>query len=167
VLRLSDELRARLDGLEPEVRGGAEALGIAAAAELARLAPGLTRPEAGAPPDATLVALDLEHEGAPDGASLAACMAAHAAYVRRRGAPEGVSAGALALTRLLVWTQRAAMLGAPARLAWIGPSARAGAPGPGRHVLTARCALEMGGRVRRAEATAHLEGTPEDAAAEG
>lgn len=167
MLRLSDELRARRDGLEADVRGGAEALGIAAVAELVRLAPGLTRPEAGQAADAVLVALDLDHEGPPDGASLAACMAAHAAYVRRRGEPDGVSAGALALARLLVWGQRATMLGMPARLDWIGPSARAGAPAAGQHVLTARCALDMGGRVRRAQATAHLTGAPSGGAATG
>ena len=87
--------------------------------QLARLAPGADPRRGGrrGEPDALLVELDLDHEGAPDALCLAACLAAHRAYVAARGRPEGVSAGALALARLLVWAQRAAMLGPAPRIA--------------------------------------------------
>lgn len=155
-LRLSDAHSERVGTLEPGLRAAAEAIGVALRPRLAELAPGLTRPREGDPPgeDAVLVALDLDREGAPDPLSLVACTAAHAAYVAARGRADGVSAGALALARLLVWAQRAAMLGPAPRIEWIGPSARRPEGMDDRLALSARCALEMGGATRRAEALA-------------
>jgi hypothetical protein len=134
----------------------AEAIGVALRDQLTRLAPGLTRPPEGAAGEAqaTLLDLDLDHEGAPDGVSLVACLAAHRAYVAARKRPEGVSAGALALARLLVWGQRAAMLGPAPRIAWLGPAPRAPEPTAGQVRLAARCALSVGNATRRAEAVA-------------
>ncbi len=154
-LRLRDDHSELLGTVEPELRVAAEALGMGLRAELIRLAPALTRPPGDAPEgtDATLAQLDLDHEGAPDALSLAACVAAHRAYAIARGDPEAVSAGALALARLLVWAQRAAMLGPAPRVEWIGPAPRRPEP-EGRLSLGARCALEMHGATRRAEAVA-------------
>lgn len=154
-LRLSDAHSGSVGALDPALRSAAEALGVALRPRLTELAPGLTRPRPDDPPgeDALLVELDLDHEGAPDPLTLAACVAAHRAYVTSRGEPDGVSAGALALARLLVWAQRAAMLGPAPRIEWIGPAPRRPAD-DGRIALSARCALEMGGATRRAEAAA-------------
>ena len=154
-LRLRDDHSELLGTVEPELRVAAEALGMGLRAELIRLAPALTRPPGDAPEgaDATLAQLDLDHEGAPDALSLAACVAAHRAYAIARGDPEAVSAGALALARLLVWAQRAAMLGPAPRVEWLGPAPRRPEP-EGRLSLGARCALEMHGATRRAEAVA-------------
>lgn len=155
-LLLADDHSELLGTVEPELRVAAEALGMGLRAELIRLAPALTRPPDGSPEGAhaTLTTLDLDHEGAPDALSLAACVAAHRAYVIARGDPEGVSAGALALARLLVWAQRAAMLGPAPRIAWIGPAPRRPAQDTDSLALSARCALEIAGATRRAEALA-------------
>ena len=155
-LRL-DEARAELvAGVEPQLRAAAEAIGMGLRAELGRLAPGLTRPTGADAEDAqaTLVSLDLDHEGEPDALSLVACVAAHRAYVIARGAPEGVSAGALALARLLVWSQRASLLGPAPSIVWIGPAPRRPEDAGGNLVLAARCALDLRGATRRAEAVA-------------
>jgi hypothetical protein len=159
-LRLADAQAEMLRGLEPELRMAAEAIGAGLRDQLTRLAPGLTRPAQGGDDpevDAVLVELDLDHEGAPDALSLAACVAAHRTYVTARGRPEAVSAGALALGRLLVWAQRAALLGPAPRLVWVGPAARRPEGHDERVALSARCALEVGGRTRRAEALALVE----------
>jgi hypothetical protein len=159
-LRLADDQAEMVRGLEPELRMAAEAIGVGLRDQLSRLAPGLTRPAEGADDasvDAVLVGLDLDHEGPPDALSLAACVAAHRSYVAARGRPEGVSAGALALGRLLVWAQRAALLGPAPRLVWLGPAARRPQEEEGRLALSARCALDIGGRIRRAEAVALIE----------
>ena len=155
-LRLSDAHAERTAGIEPELRVAAEAIGMGLRDQLVRLAPALTRTGEGdaGEPDATLVELDLDHEGAPDGLSLAACLAAHRSYVAARGRPEAVSAGALALARLLTWAQRAAMLGAAPRIMWLGPAPRRPEPEGGQLTLSARCALEVGGATRRAAASA-------------
>jgi hypothetical protein len=156
-LRLSDGDSAQIGGLDPDLRVAAEAIGLGLREQLVRLAPGITRPAEDAgdvEPDATLVSLELDHEGAPDALSLCACVAAHRAYVSARGRPQAVSAGALALARLLVWAQRAALLGPAPRVEWLGPAPRAPEAAEGQVALGARCALEMGGRTRRAEATA-------------
>ena len=124
-LRLSDAHAERTAAIEPELRVAAEAIGMGLREQLVRLAPALTRPPEGAEgeAEATLVALDLDHEGAPDGLSLTACVAAHRSYVTARGRPEAVSAGALALARLLAW--------APARgHARPGAAHRVDRPGP-------------------------------------
>jgi hypothetical protein len=163
-LRLAEAHDELVRALEPELRIAAEALGLGLRDQLTRLAPGLTRPAEGADgDDAVLVDLDLEHEGPPDALSLVAVMAAHRSYVAARGRPEGVSAGALALARLLVWAQRAALLGPAPRLVWVGPAARRPEGEEGRVVLTARSAVEMAGATRRAEAVALIEAPTEAA----
>lgn len=163
-LRLTDAHSERLGALEPEVRAAAEALGVALQPRLGELAPAITRPRQGeGDAEAVLSSLDLDHEGEPDPLSLAACVAAHRAYVAARGRPAAVSAGALALARLLVWAQRAAMLGPAPRIEWLGPSPRRPEGMDDRLALTARCALEVDGAVRRAEALALIRRPePED-----
>ncbi len=154
-LRLTDAHQQAVAALEPGLRSAAEALGTALRPQLARLAPGMTRPREGeAGGEALLEALDLDREGPPDALSLAACLAAHRAYVAGRGQPDGVSAGALALARLLVWAQRAAMLGPAPEIRWLGPAPRRPEGHDDALALGARCSLEMGGAVRRAEALA-------------
>jgi hypothetical protein len=138
----------------------AEAIGFGLRDQLTRLAPGLTRPPEGAQADAVLVDLDLDHDGAPDALSLAAVMAAHRSYVAARGQPEGVSAGALALGRLLVWAQRAALLGPAPKVVWVGPATRRPEDEEGRLALSARSAVTMAGTTRRAEAVALIEAPP-------
>lgn len=155
-LRLDDAHSALVNAVEPELRVAAEAIGMGLRGELGRLAPGLTRPPESDQDDAhaTLVSLELDHEGEPDGLSMIACLAAHRAYVISRGAPEGVSAGALALARLLVWSQRAALLGPAPSITWIGPASRRPEDTGGNLALSARCALDLRGATRRAEAVA-------------
>lgn len=155
-LRLAAGLERRLDGLDPEVQAGARALGLAVAAELGRLRPGLMKADDpdGPAPEAVLVALELDREPEPDAASLTACVAAHSAYVASRGHADGVSLGALALARILVWASRAAMLGPAPKVVWVGPSARRPDPAAGQHELGARCAVEVGERTREARALA-------------
>jgi hypothetical protein len=155
-LRLDDARSELVGAVDPQLRVAAEAIGMGLRGELARLAPGLTRPPGSGADDthATLLSLDLDHEGEPEGLSLIACMAAHRAYVIARGAPEGVSAGALALARLLVWSQRAALLGTAPSVTWIGPASRRPEDAGGALALSARCALDLRGATRRAEAVA-------------
>ena len=156
-LRLSEAQAELVGALEPDLRIAAEAIGFGLRDQLTRLAPGLTRPPEGAEADAVLVDLDLDHDGAPDALSLAAVMAAHRSYVAARGQPEGVSAGALALGRLLVWAQRAAILGPPPKVVWVGPATRRPDDEEGRLALSARSAVTMAGATRRAEAVALIE----------
>jgi hypothetical protein len=162
-LRLPEAERAAVDALEPDLRAAAEAIGGSLRGRLTTLRPGLLRPPAGGagpgeagagPPDALLDALELDREGLPDALSLAACLAAHRAYVAARGEAEGVSIGALALARLLVWASRAALLGPAPRVAWIGPAPRQPEAQPGQFALGARCAVTVEGRVREARAVA-------------
>lgn len=154
-LTLPEEHAREVDGLDMELRLGAEAIGTSLVARIADLAPALT-PADGAEPDALLTALDLDHEGAPDALSLVACVGAHRGYVTRRGRPGAVSAGALAISRLLVWAHRAALLGSAPSITWIGPAPRLPEAGDGQVVLRARCALRVGDSTRRAEAAALL-----------
>jgi hypothetical protein len=159
-LRLDAAHQELIAGVEPELRVAAEALGMGLRDQLTQLAPGLTRATEGdEDPEAVLVTLDLDREGAPDALSLAACVAAHRAYVIARGRPDGVSAGALALARLLVWAQRAALLGPPPRIAWLGPAPRKPET-EGKLELAARAALRVGDATRRAEAVALIEPPP-------
>lgn len=154
-LSLAPAHAAAVDGVELELRLGAEAIGTGLLPELARLSPALAPAgDDGAEPEAVLERLDLDHEGAPDGLSLAACVAAHRAYVSRRGRPGALSTGALALARLLVWAHRAALLGSPPSMAWIGPAPRLPEAAAGQVVLRARAAVAAGGATRRAEAAA-------------
>lgn len=157
-LRLTDDDHARVAALDAELRTAAEAIGAALAPQLKRLTPALAPQAGGAEPEAVLTALDLDHEGAPDPLSLAACVAAHRAYVAARGRPEGVSTGALAIARLLVWGQRAALLGPAPKIAWIGPAPRQPEAGAGQAALRARCVVTVAGTTRRAEAAALVAG---------
>jgi hypothetical protein len=159
-LRLSEAQAEQVGALEPDLRIAAEAIGVALRDQLTKLAPGLTRPPEGAEADAVLVDLHLDHDGAPDALSLAAVMAAHRSYVAARGQPDGVSAVALALGRLLVWAQRAAMLGPAPKVVWVGPAARRPDDQEGRLALSARSAVTMAGATRRAEAVALIEAPP-------
>jgi len=152
-LRLAPEHEEALAGLERELRMAAEAIGASLVAQLSQLRPGLARRDDGHP-DALLGELELDREGPPDALSLAGCLAAHRGYVTARGEPGGVSVGALALARLLVWASRAALLGAPPRIAWIGPPARRPDPAPGQFELGARCVAEVDGVRREARAVA-------------
>jgi hypothetical protein len=154
-LHLPEEQRAAVDALDAELRVAAEALGAGLRAQLMELRPGLMAGEGdAAPPEAALVTLDLEREGAPDPLSLAACLAAHRAYVAARDRPDGVSLGALALVRLLVWAQRAALLGPAPKIGWLGPPARRPEVEPGQFALEARCVAQVGDRTREARAVA-------------
>lgn len=164
-LVLTTEHQRGIDALEQELRAAAEALGIGLRPQLDRLRPGLSRGEGGgaATEDASLVRLDLEHEGAPDALTLAACVAAHRAYVAGRGTPDGFSPGALAISRLLVWLQRAAMLGPAPELAWLGPEPRRPGLEAGQVTLTSSCAVRAGEAERKARATAVLATAPKGA----
>ena len=154
-LRLPEDQRGAIDALDPELRVAAEALGAGLRAQLVKLRPGVVRADGGTDAlEATLVALDLEREGAPDALSLAACLAAHRAYMDARGKPEGVSLGALALGRLLVWAQRAALLGPAPKIAWLGPPARQPDAAEGQFALSAHCVAQVGERSREARAVA-------------
>jgi hypothetical protein len=153
-LHLPEDQRAAIDGLEAELRVAAEALGTGLRGQLVTLRPGLVAPEGDGPVEGTLVALDLDHEGAPDPLSLAACLAAHRAYVTARGRADGLSLGALALGRLLVWAQRAALLGPAPKVAWLGPPSRRPEQRPGQFALEARCVARVGDRDREARAVA-------------
>jgi hypothetical protein len=152
---LSEGHAREVEGLDLELRLGAEAIGTSLAPRIAELAPALAAADDGEP-DALLSALDLDHEGAPDTLSLVACLAAHRGYVTRRGRPGAVSAGGLALARLLVWGHRATLLGAAPSVEWIGPAPRLPEASGDQIVLRARCALRIGGSTRRAEAAALL-----------
>ena len=124
-MQFAPALREALDTSDPDLRAAAHAIGLSVAAHLGTLRPALTRGADGhTGPSVEVDAIDLAHEGAPDGLSLAACEAAHRAYVASRGEPEAASLGALAIARLLVWGQRAALLGRAPEVLWIGPVAR-------------------------------------------
>jgi hypothetical protein len=105
-------------------------------------------------PSAELVALSLDREQTPDPISLVACLGAHRAYVERRGNPDGVSLGALALARLLVWATRATMIGPAPEVVWLGPGARRPAAAPDQFIIVAkaRAAVSSGQREAVAEA---------------
>lgn len=152
-LRLDHSSQAALDALDAELRAAAEALGFALLPQLTRLKPGMSRRDADADGEPVLESLALAPEGEPDPLSLAAVVAAHRAYARSRGDADGVSAGALAIARLLVWNQRAAMLGRAPKVAWIGPEARRPENVEGV-ALTASCVLRTGDTRRTARAVA-------------
>lgn len=151
-LRLSDAQSATLAGLSPELRVAAEALGSGLSAQLIELGPSLTRTLGD---DAMLDRLAIvDREPEPDGLSLAACVSAHRAYLARRGETEGLSAGALAIARLLIWAARAAMIGPAPQVAWIGPAPRCPDPTGGQHRIDSECRLTGGDRSAQARAAA-------------
>jgi hypothetical protein len=148
------DMRA-IGALDAEVRVTAEALGASLVDRLVELAPSLTRDGDDLSPSAELLALSLDREERPDPISLVACLGAHRAYVRRRGHPDGVSLGALALARLLVWAARAAMIAPTApEVVWLGPGARRPAAEPGQHIIVARARAALPGGRREAVAEA-------------
>lgn len=152
-LEVASGLGGPLGDLDAELRLAAEAIGAAVVPTLLELRPRVAEAE---DEPTTLDSLHLEGEGDPDGVMLAACLAAHAAYVARRGQPGGVSTGGLAIARLLVWAQRAAVIGHPLQVSWIGPPARAPQADEETHRVLARCTVSGGsaGVSRRAEAVA-------------
>ena len=124
-LRFAPALQGTLEEIDPDLRGAAHAIGLGLGAQLGRLRPALSQgPDPATAPDVEVTSLTLAAEGEPDGLSLAAIRAAHQAYVSARGAPDGASLGALAIGRLLVWAQRAALLGTTPTIVWIGPEQR-------------------------------------------
>lgn len=160
-LRLPDELRLGIEALEPELLAAAQAIGLGVLPKLTELKPGLTDTPAGA--SAALDALDLDRDGAPDPLSAAAVLAAHQAYVRQRGRADGLSLGALSLARLLVWVQRAAMLGGPSpQIVWVGPESRLPDGLTGTR-LVATATITGDGRRRSARAVAIVQAAPASA----
>lgn len=160
-LRLPAGWSAALTALEPEVRSAADAMGMALAPAVDRLRPGMTRLD---DPEPLLEGLPLGPEAEPDPVSLAGVLALHSAYVRRRGAADGVSLGALAIGRLLVWTQRAALLGPAPHVAWIGPEARR-PPGVEGTAIPATATVSAAGARRSARAVALVRPGSRDAPA--
>jgi len=159
-LQLAPALREALDATDPDLRPAAQAIGIAVAAQLEPLRPALTRTDGDvASRDVEVVVLDLDPEGPPDGLTLASCEAAHNAYVRARGAPSATSLGALAIARLLVWAQRAAILGKAPTILWIGPAQRRpdGVEGIAIH---STCTARVAGARRTAKAVAVIQRPP-------
>jgi hypothetical protein len=154
LLRVPAGVQADLDALDPELRSAARAIGAGLRAELVKMRPALSRDEEGGDPDAELVSVDLEHDGPADALSLSACLAAHLAYVTERGHPEGLSLGALAIARLLVWGTRASMLGPAPKVTWIGPPARRPDLGEDEISLAATAVVRIGETERRAGAVA-------------
>jgi hypothetical protein len=153
-VRFTPALQEALDGLDGDLRAPAHAVGISLAAQLGTLRPAITHaPDQGNDPDIEVLALDLDGEGGPDPVSLAACRIAHDSYVTARGAPSGASLGALALARVLVWLQRAAVLGTPAEVVWIGPPQRRPDHALGIQI-TASCTALVDGTRRTARALA-------------
>jgi len=138
--------------LDPDLRAGAQAIGLSVAARLRDLAPAL-RPADDSRTEPTFVidTLDLEPDDPADALTLVACLGAHDAYALGRGRPGAVSAGALALARVLVWAARAEMLGGRPDVRWIGPPARM-PDGVEGQVITASVVLTRGDTRARASA---------------
>ncbi len=157
-VRLCPALREVLDSLDPDLRLFAATMGSGLAPQLSRLQPALT-PSAASSDGYELASITLSGDDAPDGLSLSACLGAHDAYLATRGDPGGISLGALAIARILVWAQRAAILGSAPRIQWIGPPARR-PEGLEGLILTATCRASDGTSSRSAQAIAILD-TPE------
>jgi hypothetical protein len=156
-LHLAPALREVLDGTDPDLRAAAQAIGIAVAGQLGPLRPALTRSaDDGDGVGIEILALDLGPEGPPDGLTLVSCEAAHQAYVRDRGAPAATSLGALAIARLLVWAQRAAILGRAPTILWIGPAQRR-PEGVAGIEIHAACSGMVDGVKRTAKAVAVIQ----------
>ena len=153
-LELTPETRSAIDELDGDLRRAAEQFGLAVLPGLSRLTPAVS----GEDSRLTLTSLALDGEGEPDPLSLAACLSAHAAYVRSRKKPDGVSVGGLALARLLVWSQRAALLGPPPRVTWMGPATRTPEEYEGT-LLHAECAVSVDDVTKRARAAAVVVAT--------
>jgi len=153
-LRLASGLQETLETLDPDLRGAANAIGMNLGGQLTRLRPALSLgADTTVPADVEVLSLALLPEGEPDAISLAACLAAHQAYVNARGAPDSASLGALAIARLLVWAQRAALLGTPPEIIWIGPTQRRPADAEGIEIHTS-CVAVVDDTRRAAKALA-------------
>jgi len=162
-LRFSPALQETLEEVEPDLRGAAHAIGMGLGGQLARLRPALSRGgDSDAVPDVEVLSLALVPEGEPDGLSLTAIRAAHQAYVSTRGTPDGASLGALAIARLLVWAQRAALLGATPKIIWIGPEQQRPGDATGIEIHAACVGLVDGSR-RTARALALIAPAPRGA----
>jgi hypothetical protein len=155
-LRPSTAVQDELDELDPDLRAAAGAIGAAIGAELARIRPAMVRgaSEEGYEPEAVLLGLELEREGAADAVALSACLTANRVYVESRGHPEAVSLGALPLAHLLFWASRASVLGPSPRIDWIGPASRRPDPTAHQFNLEATCTAEIDGHPREARAVA-------------
>lgn len=163
-LRFAPALQGTLEDLDPDLRGAAHAIGVGLGAQLGRLRPAMSQgAEPDAVPDVEVVSLELAAEGEPDALSLAAIRAAHHAYVSARGAPDGASLGAFAIARLLVWAQRAALLGATPTITWIGPVQRRPAEASGIEIH-ASCVGVVDGTRRTATALAVIDPVPRGSA---
>ena len=136
---------------DPDVQSGAQAIGFAVAARLRELAPALRPADGGAEPHFEITEIELVPDDPADDVTLVACLSAHDTYAAARGRPGGVSPGALALARVLVWATRAEMLGARHEVRWIGPPARMPDDMTG-HVITAHVVLTSGATRARASA---------------
>ncbi len=159
-LRFAPALQETLEELDPDLRGAALAIGTALGGQLGRLRPALSQgADPATAPDVEVISLALDADGEPDGVSLAAIRAAHQAYVSARGAPDATSLGALAIARLLVWAQRAALLGATPAISWIGPEQRRPADATGIEIHAA-CVGLVDGTRRTAKALALVRATP-------
>jgi hypothetical protein len=146
-MRLAPALQETLETLDPDLRGPAHAIGMSLGTQLGRLRPALSHgADPAVPPEVEVLSLALAPEGEPDAISLAACQAAHQSYVASRGAASATSLGALAIARLLVWAQRAALLGAPPEITWIGPVQRRPADASGIEIHASCVALVDGAR---------------------
>lgn len=111
--------------LDPDLAGAAHAIGLAVSHRVVALAPALTAVAAdGTEPTVILVGIDMEPADPADPITMMACLGAHHAYVVARGRPDGVSLGALALARILVWAARAEVLGRAPSIVWIGAPRR-------------------------------------------
>jgi hypothetical protein len=162
-LRFAPALQGTLEEIDPDLRGAAHAIGLGLGAQLGRLRPALSQgADPTTAPDVEVTSLTLAAEGEPDGLSLAAIRAAHQAYVSARGAPDGASLGALAIGRLLVWAQRAALLGTTPTIVWIGPEQRRPPDATGIEIHAACVGLVDGSR-RTARALALIQPTPRGA----
>jgi hypothetical protein len=163
-LRFAPALQETLEDLDPELRGAAHAIGVGLGAQLGRLRPAMSQgADPAAVPDVEVVSLALASEGEPDPLSLAAIRAAHHAYVSARGVPDGASLGAFAIARLLVWAQRAALLGATPTITWIGPVQRRPAEASGIEIH-ASCVGVVDGTQRTAKALALIDPVPRGSA---
>lgn len=153
-LRLAPALQETLEAIDPELRGPAHAIGMGLGKQVGPLRPALTLGiDPTVPPEVEVISLELAPEGEPDAISLAACQAAHQTYVTSRGAPASASLGALAIARLLVWAQRAALLGATPQITWIGPPQRRPPDAAGIEIR-ASCVALVDGTRRTATAIA-------------
>jgi len=140
--------------LDPELAGAARAIGLAVSQRLVAMRPALRAvADDGTEPTVVLAGIDMEPADPGDPITLVACLDAHHAYVVSRGRPDGVSLGALALARILVWAARAEVLGRAPSIGWIGPPARR-PDGMGGHLIASDARGAVDGKPCHARAAA-------------